>query len=112
MSKTTKKRSEIDSKFQWNLEAMFKDDASWEDAVSVSLKEAENFVSYKGRIAENADTLLEVLTKRDFIWQTIERVYVYARMRRDEDNTVEKYQSMCDKSETAISKISVQFDYF
>lgn len=112
MSKNIKKRSEVDDKFKWNISAMFKDDASWEEAIEISLHKAKEFNDFKGRIAENADTLLDALQKRDFIWQTIERAYVYARMKRDEDNTVEKFQSMCDKAETSISQISAQMSFF
>ena len=112
MGKNIKKRSEIDDQFKWNISAMFSSDTEWEDAIAISLKEADEFNVFRGRIAENADTLLEALEKRNHIWQTIERAYVYARMRRDEDNTVEKFQSMCDKAETAISNISAHMSFF
>ena len=112
MSKNVKKRNEIDSKFKWNLEAMYENDDLWENAIADSLKKAQDFTAFKGHIADDADTLLDALEQRNDIWQTIERAYVYARMRRDEDNTVEKYQSMCDKAETAISNISALMSFF
>lgn len=112
MSKTLKQRSEIDKKYKWNIEDMYSDDATWEEDVKTAVDAAAKFMSYKGRLTENADTFLSALKDRDFIWQTIEKAYVYSRMRRDEDNRVEKYQAMCDKSQAAIANISAEMSFF
>ena len=112
MSKTIKQRSEIDKKYKWNIEDMYKDDATWQDDVNEALSGAKDFAKYQGRLTESGETLLEALKARDNIWQKIEKAYVYSRMRRDEDNRVEKYQSMNDKAQAAIAKISTEMSFF
>ena len=112
MSKTIKQRSEIDKKYKWNIEDMYEDDATWQDDVNEALSGAKDFAKYQGRLTESGETLLEALKARDNIWQKIEKAYVYSRMRRDEDNRVEKYQSMNDKAQAAIAKISTEMSFF
>lgn len=112
MSETLKQRNEIDQKYKWNIEDMYQDDATWEADVTEALKDAQDFAKYKGRLTESGETLLEALKARDIIWQKIEKAYVYSRMRRDEDNRVEKYQSMNDKAQAAIAKISTEMSFF
>lgn len=112
MSETLKQRSEIDKKYKWNIEDMYQDDATWEADVAEALNGAQDFVKYQGRLTKNGETLSEALKARDAIWQKIEKAYVYSRMRRDEDNRVEKYQAMNDKAQAAIAKISTEMSFF
>lgn len=112
MSETLKQRSEIDKKYKWNIEDMYQDDATWEADVAEALNGAQDFVKYQGRLTKNGETLLEALKARDAIWQKIEKAYVYSRMRRDEDNRVEKYQAINDKAQAAIAKISTEMSFF
>lgn len=112
MSKTLKQRSEIDKKYKWNIEDMYADEKVWEKDVKDALEGAKDFAKYQGKLADNADILLEALKAQDEIWQKVEKAYVYSRMRRDEDNRVEKYQAMNDKAQGAIAKISTEMSFF
>lgn len=112
MSKTLRERKDIDKKYKWNIEDMYSDESLWEDDIKASLSDAEDFLKYKGHLTDDADTLLSALKQRDNIWQTVEKAYVYSRMRRDEDNREERYQAMSDKAEAAISKISAYLSFF
>lgn len=112
MSKTLRDRKDIDKKFKWNIEAMYSDESQWEADINDALSQAESFSELKGHLTDNAHTLLSALTKRDRLWQTVEKAYVYSRMKRDEDNRQERYQAMNDKAEAAISKISTSLSFF
>ncbi len=112
MGKTLKQRSEIDKKYKWNIEDMYADEKIWEKDVKDALEGAKDFAKYQGKLADNADILLEALKAQDEIWQKVEKAYVYSRMRRDEDNRVEKYQAMNDKAQGAIAKISTEMSFF
>lgn len=112
MSKTLKQRNEIPNEFKWNIQAMYADEEIWEKDIETSVKMAEDFSKYQGKLTESADTLYSALVERNNIWQMVEKAYIYSRMRRDEDNRVEKYVAMCDKSQTAISKISAAMSFF
>ena len=110
--KKLKKRNEIDDEFKWDIEKMYPDEAGWEKDCTKSGNAAAEYMSFAGKLTESADTLLDAFTKKDEIWQDVERVYVYARMRKDEDNSNAKYQAMSDKSETLIAKVSAQLSFF
>lgn len=105
-------RNSIDCKYKWDIEAMFPDESLWEQAVTDSLKKADSFAELSGHLTDSADSLLKALRLRDDMWQQLEKAYVYARMRRDEDNRVSKYQAMTDKCFAAIAKISAVSSFF
>ena len=108
----TKKRNEIDEKFKWNIEKMYPDESKWEKDLDACEKEAAQYIDFGGRLTESSGTLLEAFKKRDAIWQDVERVYTYARMKKDEDNSNSKYQAMADKSQTMIAKVSASMSFF
>ncbi len=110
-NKKIKKRSEIDDKYKWNIEAMYSDAASWESDVAEVLNMTEAFESYQGKLTENSRTLAEALQAKDDIWQKLERAYVYARMKLDEDNTVAAQQAMHDKINGVIAKVSAAMSF-
>ena len=95
-----KKRSEADSKYTWKLEDMVAEDSQWEQMFKEAAGEISEYASYKGRLAGSADTLYACLLFDDKLSQKIERLYVYARMRSDEDTTVQRYQDMFSRAQT------------
>lgn len=105
-------RSNIEQKYKWDIEAMFPDEALWEQAVSDSLKKADSFAELSGHLTDSTDALLRAFRLRDDMWQQLEKAYVYARMKRDEDNRVSKYQAMTDKCFAAIAKMSAASSFF
>ena len=95
-----KKRSEADVKDTWKLEDMVAEDGLWEQMFKEASGEINEYASYKGRLADSADTLYACLSFDDRLSQKIERLYVYARMRSDEDTTVQRYQDMFSRVQT------------
>ena len=94
--KNLKQRNEIPQEYKWNIGAMYPDEAKWEEDVAQCICRAENFKNFSGKLADSADFLLNALTERDEIWQKLEHAFVYAAMKKDEDNRVVKYQAMDD----------------
>ena len=89
-------RSEIAAEYKWKLEDMFADDECWKREHAALLAEYKKIADYKGRLADGAETLLECFTARDNIMSRCNNLYAYAKMRRDEDNTVGTYQAFTD----------------
>ncbi len=110
--KSLKQRDQIEKKYKWDIEAMYPDESKWQNDLDDSVKAAEDFAKFSGHLTESADTLYEALTARDAIWQKLEHAYVYATMRKDEDNRVAKYQSMDDKCGMIIAKVSALMSFF
>lgn len=111
-SKARKTRAQIDAKYKWNIEAMFPDEKQIDTDLKEVGKRAEEYGRFAGHLTENPSVLFEALTERDAIWQKLEKVYVYARMRRDEDNRKNEYQAMTDKCQTVIAQVSAAMSFF
>lgn len=110
--KNLKQRSDIAKEYKWNIEAMYPDESQWEKDIEECINSASDFEKYKGKITSSAMTLFEVLKEKDRIWQRLEHAFVYAAMKKDEDNRVTKYQSMDDKCSAAIAKVSASMSFF
>lgn len=112
-TKELKTRDQIDSKYKWNIEAMIPDESVISGKLETIKKEAEAYgEDFAGRLTESADTLLAAFQKRDDIWRRLEKIYVYARMRRDENNAETKYQAMADQCNSVIAAVSASMAFF
>jgi oligoendopeptidase F len=103
-AKKLPQRDEIDTKYKWKLEDMFASDEEWEKEFSKVKGEVPKLESFRGKLGESADQLLQCLKLREEISLLMERLYVYARMRRDENNANPKYQALSDRA----SSLSIQ----
>lgn len=110
--KLLKQRSDIDAKFKWDIEAMYPDEAQWENDIADCVSAAESFTRFQGKVTDSSEILFEALDEKDKIWRKLEHAFVYAAMKKDEDNRVDKYQSMDDKCGSAIAKISAAMSFF
>lgn len=103
-SKTLPKRSEIPDQFKWRLEDIYPSDAEWEQDVAKIKELIDQVKARQGSLAQSGKHLLEALILQDEVNKLLERVYVYARMRRDEDNTNPTYQALTDRA-TSLSTL-------
>ena len=87
------KRSEVARENTWAIEDIFATDEAWETALEDLKKFPERIASYKGRLAESAETLLEYLKMCDEISVACDALGNYAQRKSDEDTAVAKYQS-------------------
>ena len=87
------KRSEVARENTWAIEDIFATDEAWETALEELKKFPERIASYKGRLAESADTLLGYLKMCDEISVACDALGNYAQRKSDEDTAVAKYQS-------------------
>lgn len=110
--KLLKQRSDINAKFKWDIEAMYPDEAQWAKDIADCVLAAEKFTRFQGKVTDSSEILFEALDEKDKIWRKLEHAFVYAAMKKDEDNRVDKYQSMDDKCGSAIAKVSAAMSFF
>ena len=99
-------RSKIDDASKWKLEDIYHDNKAWDrdfTEVENSIPELEK---YKGRLGESADALLEFFRLRDSVSEITGKLYVYSKMRKDEDTRSATYQAMSDRSDQIITKLN------
>ncbi|MDO4573400.1 MAG: M3 family metallopeptidase, partial [Clostridia bacterium] len=90
-------RSKIDAKYRWRLEDIFESDACWEREFTQAKALIQAFAACAGSLKDGADAIYAALQKRSEMLLKIERLYVYAHMRRDEDNGNVLYQGLTDR---------------
>ncbi|GCE03042.1 oligoendopeptidase F [Dictyobacter aurantiacus] len=95
---TFKKREEIPTEYTWNLESIYTQDNGWESDFQHIQQRLPALEALKGTLAQSGSALLKVLQTRDEITEALEKLYVYASMRKDEDTTNSKYLAMADRA--------------
>lgn len=112
-SKELKTRDQIDKKYKWNIEAMISDESVIDGDLEEIKAQASAYASeFSGHLTESADMLLKAYRQRDSIWRRLEHIYVYSRMRRDENNADSSYQAMSDKCSAVIAAVSASMAFF
>ncbi len=111
-SKKLKKREEIEENYKWDLKKMYADDEAWEKDFNTAREKTEEIRQYEGRLGESAHTLFEALSKKDQLSRIIGNIYVYARMKKDEDNRITKYQAMSEKAQSLSVEIGTKLSFF
>jgi oligoendopeptidase F len=98
-------RHEISDQYKWKLELIYADDRLWEEDFRTTRSLLPRIAEYRGTLALSPEVLLQALTLRDEIEILLEKLYVYAKMRKDEDNTREKYQELVDRAQGLAAEI-------
>ena len=107
-----KTRKEIDPKYQWKLEDIFDSDESWEKEFGEAGKLTEQIGSFRGNLGSSSDRLYEALSLASDLSLKAERLFVYAHMRKDEDNGNTKYQGMTDRAMQIMVEMGAESSYF
>jgi oligoendopeptidase F len=105
-------RQEISLKDKWDIASMYDNDNIWDEEFTSIKSRLKNVSEFKGKLKDNSQTLLNALEEKNNIWQVIEKLYVYARMKKDENNKLDKYQAMCDKAGSLIAQASAIQSFF
>ncbi|MEO8286456.1 MAG: oligoendopeptidase F [Chloroflexota bacterium] len=112
VTKTLPARSDVPVEHKWNLEAVFPENTQWETEYAEVAPLIDELKGYRGKLGESAETLLASFELRDNINQRLERLYAYARMRRDEDNTNPQYQALEDRARALWARVEEASAFF
>ena len=87
-------RSEVDSRFTWNFTDIFASDEAWEAAYAEAEEAIKAIDRIPGTLASSVDSMGEGLAGIFDACRKMERVYLYAMLRKNVDNGDPKYQAM------------------
>lgn len=105
-------RSHIDEKYQWDLSTVFATDDAWEAELASLDGDLENAKAYKGRLTASSNDLLAITESYLALSRRLEKLYVYASMKNDQDTTVAKYQEYQAKATAIYAKFSEIFAFY
>jgi len=97
--KKLKKREEIPDQYKWRLEEIYADDQLWEKDFAKIKEMLPQVEEFRDRLGQSPQTLLQCLKLQDELGKLSDKVFVYAQMRKDENNANTKYQGMKDRAQ-------------
>ncbi len=105
-------RKDIAENLKWKTSDIYPSDEAWEKEYNAFEKKYSDFPfeQYSGKLGNKQD-LLACFLMSDNISREIEKLYIYAHLKHDEDVRVAKYTSMHAKMGALISKIFAQLAY-
>lgn len=108
-----KERTEIPEQLTWDLTTIFSTDEAWEeelDCVTGNIEGAE--ADFAGHLLDSAVTLYEITATMLSISKDVEKLYVYASMKNDQDTRAAKYQEYQAKATTLYAKFGEAFSFY
>ena len=103
----------MDPAYQWNISEMIPDESILDGELTSIAEEASAYAEkYQGRLTESSETLLAAYREKDELYRRLEKIYTYAHMKRDEDNSVARYQALTDQSTMTIAAVSASLAFF
>lgn len=97
-------RSALPSESLWQLSHIYPTDEAWENALTTVPTQMEKIQSFQGKLSTSPQTVLSVLQIRDDMNQNLGKIYAYARMHLDTDQTNSQYQMMQGKAQNLLSE--------
>ena len=78
-------RAEIDPARRWRLDDLLPDLDAWEAEFAAAEKRIAAVGEWRGRLGESAAVLAEVLDRDSELGESLDRVFVFAHLQRDQD---------------------------
>ena len=97
--------------YTWDLTTIFESDEAFEAA----FKEVESYLGqeeqFKGHLGDSAETLYQALALEDEAEAKLEKVYVYAHLKQDQDTANDKYTGFEARAHQLIIKFSSSWSF-
>ena len=105
-------RNEINEKDTWDLSTIFETDQKWEEELALLTEETKQAASLEGHLLDSAENLLNITERYLDLSRRLEKLYVYAHMKNDQDTRVAKYQEYYAKAMTLYSQLDQVFSFY
>ena len=105
-------RNEIDEKDTWDLSTIFETDQKWEEELTLLTEDTKQAASLEGHLLDSAESLLDITERYLELSRRLEKLYVYAHMKNDQDTRVAKYQEYYAKAMALYSQLDQVFSFY
>ena len=105
-------RNEINEKDTWDLSTSFETDQKWEEELALLTENTKQAASLEGHLLDSAESLLDITERYLELSRRLEKLYVYAHMKNDQDTRVAKYQEYYAKAMTLYSQLDQVFSFY
>ena len=105
-------RNEINEQDTWDLSTIFETDQKWEEELALLTEDTKEAASLEGHLLDSAESLLNITERYLDLSRRLEKLYVYAHMKNDQDTRVAKYQEYYAKAMTLYSQLDQVFSFY
>ena len=105
-------RNEIDEKDTWDLSTIFETDQKWEEELALLTEDTKQVARLEGHLLDSAESLLNITERYLDLSRRLEKLYVYAHMKNDQDTRVAKYQEYYAKAMALYSQLDQVFSFY
>ena len=105
-------RNEINEKDTWDLSTIFETDQKWEEELALLTEDTKEAARLEGHLLDSAESLLNITERYFDLSRRLEKLYVYAHMKNDQDTRVAKYQEYYAKAMTLYSQLDQVFSFY
>jgi len=99
MQKTIPAREEIDPQFKWTVEDLYATEEAWQADFAKAEQLVKEGAAFQGRLGEGWQVMRDFFRWQEESDMLLEKLYLYASMRRDENNANALYQGLHDQIE-------------
>lgn len=105
-------RKDVPEKLTWDLTTVYKTDADFEKDFSAVQDQLPVIAQLAGSLENGADALLKATSFYLDLNRKLEKVYVYAQLKNDQDTSETKYQAMFSRVESMVAKFGAAVSWF
>lgn len=108
----SEERHEIQEKYTWDLTSVFADDQAWRDEFASLEADVAKAADLEGQLLESAQRLLEITELQLGLMRRLEKLFVYASMKQDEDTRVAAYQELYSQINGLAARFGQTFAFY
>lgn len=106
-----KKREEIDDKYKWKLDKIYKNSSDFDKAFEDLKKEATSLLNFAGKLSDK-NNIIGYFKLSEKLGREAEKLYVYAHMKCDEDTQNQENQARMNKIDAYMAEYASYSAYF
>jgi len=107
-----KSRNEIPAEARWNVEAIYALDDEWEKDFDVTGAFAESMKKWTGKLGESPGTLKAAVEELLSENRLLEKLFIYASMKEDEDLGNSLYSGMVSRIRSRLVEFNAAYSFF
>lgn len=106
------KRSEVPIELTWDLSTIFKNKEAVNKAIAELHPRVDELVKLAGGLDKDSNSLLTAIRSELEIESQLERIYVYAELKNDQDTSNNQNQALKDQVTSLVAKVSAKLAWF
>ena len=105
-------RAAVPEALTWDLTPIYADDVAFKQAVAAIKAQAKQVATKQDQLAESASDLYEVTAAIFDLNRQLEKVYVYASLKNDQDTSDANAQALSGQAESLVATVAAATSWY